>query len=61
MPESVNATAPSGAIDAHVHLDLVFAKPGDPWLTPVQLVDTMNRWGIDRAVLLPLVSPEASA
>lgn len=48
-------------IDAHVHLGPAFAKPvGEPWLTAEQLVDRMNRWGIDRAVLLPLDSPEAS-
>jgi len=48
-------------IDAHVHLGPAFAEPiGEPWLTTEQLVDRMNRWGIDRAVLLPLDSPEAS-
>lgn len=48
-------------IDAHVHLGPAFAPPiGEPWLTADQLVDRMNRWGIERAVLLPLDSPEAS-
>jgi predicted TIM-barrel fold metal-dependent hydrolase len=48
-------------IDAHVHLGSAFAKPfGEPWLAAGQLVDRMNRWGVDQAVLLPLESPEAS-
>ena len=48
-------------IDAHVHLGPAFAKPsGESWLTAEQLVDRMNRWGVDQAVLLPLDSPEAS-
>lgn len=48
-------------IDFHVHIcDLNFPSPGRSALTIEQLIDTMNRLGIDMAVLLPLDSPEAS-
>jgi len=48
-------------IDAHLHLGPAFAQPvGEPRLTADQLVDRMNRWGVDQGVLLPLDSPEAA-
>ena len=48
-------------IDSHVHLGPAFAQPiGTPSLTAEQLVDRMNHWEIEQAVLLPLDSPEAS-
>ena len=48
-------------IDFHVHLgDLHFPEPNRNPLSIEQLIDTMNRLGIDMSVLLPLDSPEAS-
>ena len=48
-------------IDFHTHLGSVHF-PSRSWksLTAEQLVDTMNRLGIGKSVLLPLDSPEAS-
>jgi len=50
-------------IDAHTHLGVISAQAhslNEAGLTAEQMVDRMNRCGIDRAVLLPLDSPEAS-
>lgn len=50
-------------IDAHAHLGIIAAHShllNEAGLTAEQMVDRMNRSGIDRAVLLPLDSPEAS-
>ena len=48
-------------IDFHVHLgDLHFPRPNRKPLTVEQLIDTMNRLGIEMSVLLPLDSPEAA-
>ncbi len=48
-------------IDFHVHLgDLHFPASNRSALSLEQLIDTMNRSGIDMSVLLPLDSPEAS-
>ena len=48
-------------IDFHVHLgDLHFPATNRSSLSLEQLIDTMNRLGIDMSVLLPLDSPEAS-
>jgi predicted TIM-barrel fold metal-dependent hydrolase len=48
-------------IDFHTHLgNVYFPHPGWYPLTIDQLVDTMNRVGIEKSVLLPLDSPEAS-
>jgi len=48
-------------IDFHTHLlDMEFPRPKRKPLSAAQLVDTMNRLGIDMSVLLPLDSPEAS-
>ncbi len=49
-------------IDAHVHLTFP-TRPNHPWpqLTVEQLVDRMDREGIDRAVLLPMESPDTDA
>lgn len=48
-------------LDIHTHLGEVISggRARRP-LTPHQLVDRMNRLGIEKAVLLPLDSPEAS-
>ena len=47
-------------IDFHVHLgDLHFPRPNRKPLGVDQLIDTMNRVGIDMSVLLPIDSPEA--
>lgn len=49
-------------IDFHTHLcDVYFPSPNYKPLSAEQLIDTMNRLGISKAVLLPLDSPEASA
>ena len=48
-------------IDFHVHLgDLYFPRKKRNILSLEQLIDTMNRLGIEMSVLLPLDSPEAS-
>ncbi len=47
-------------IDFHVHLGHVAFPSNRKPLTAEQLIDTMNRMGIDISVLLPLDSPEAS-
>jgi predicted TIM-barrel fold metal-dependent hydrolase len=48
-------------IDFHVHLgDVTFPNPRIRPLTLDQLIDTMNRLGIYKSVLLPLDSPESS-
>ena len=49
-------------IDFHAHLGRLQREgyPARPPLTAHQLVDRMNREGIDLAVLLPLESPEGS-
>ncbi|HEX30169.1 TPA: amidohydrolase [Candidatus Poribacteria bacterium] len=48
-------------IDIHTHLgEVIYGDPRRRPLTAQQLVDTMNRIGIDKSVLLPLDSPEAS-
>ena len=49
-------------IDFHAHFGTLQREryPGELGLTPHQLVDRMNREGIDVAVLLPLESPEGS-
>lgn len=48
-------------IDIHTHLHLAHEVPEQPWgLSAEQLVDKMNQVGIDRSVLLPIESPEAS-
>lgn len=48
-------------IDFHTHLgEISYPNPRRRPLTPEQLVDTMNRLGIDMSVLLPLDSPEAA-
>lgn len=48
-------------IDFHVHIgDVHFPRKGRTTLTLEQLIDAMNRSGIDMSVLLPLDSPEAS-
>lgn len=48
-------------IDVHTHLgDIMLSDAKRKPLTAEQLVDTMNRNGIDQSVLLPLDSPEAS-
>ena len=49
-------------LDIHTHLGevMIYNDPTRKPLTPNQLVDRMNRLGIERAVLLPLDSPEAS-
>jgi len=48
-------------IDFHVHLgDVTFPNPRIRPLTIDQLIDTMNRLGIYKSVLLPLDSPESS-
>ncbi|MBN1641638.1 MAG: amidohydrolase family protein [Anaerolineae bacterium] len=49
-------------IDFHAHLGNLFREryPHPPPLSAHQLVDRMNREGIDLAVLLPLESPEGS-
>ena len=50
----------SRLIDTHVHFGRMFreAYPGGVPLTPEQLVDHMDRVGIEWSVLLPLESPE---
>lgn len=47
-------------IDFHVHLGNLYRDryPSQPPLTPHQLIDRMNREGIEVSVLLPLESPE---
>jgi len=48
-------------IDFHVHLgDLYFPSPDIRPLSVEQLIDTMNRLGIEKSVLLPIDSPEAA-
>ncbi|NLF01080.1 MAG: amidohydrolase family protein [Anaerolineales bacterium] len=49
-------------IDFHVHFGNMAREgyPAKPPLSVHQLIDRMNREGIDRAVLLPLESPEGS-
>lgn len=48
-------------IDFHVHIgDVHFPRTGRTTLSLGQLIDTMNRMGIEMSVLLPLDSPEAS-
>lgn len=49
-------------VDFHVHIGRMFreAYPARPPVTPAQLVDRMNREGIELAVLLPLESPEGA-
>ena len=48
-------------IDFHTHLgEIYFPIPKRRPLTAEQLVDTMNRLGIEMSVLLPLDSPEAA-
>ena len=48
-------------IDFHVHLgDVHFPASNSSALSLEQLIDTMNRLGIDMSVLLPLDSPEAA-
>ena len=47
-------------IDIHTHLYITGRMPDQPpALTPEQLVDAMNRNGIDQSVLLPIESPDA--
>ena len=47
-------------IDIHIHLYVTGRMPDQPRaLTPEQLVDAMNRNGIDQSVLLPIESPDA--
>lgn len=46
-------------IDTHTHLNYVGRIPGERiGITAEQLVDTMNRHGIDKSVVLPIESPE---
>ena len=46
-------------IDTHTHLHYSGRLPGEiPGITAEQLVDTMNRRGIDKSVVLPMESPE---
>lgn len=46
-------------IDTHTHLYYMGRLPDEPaGLTPEQLVDRMNREGIDKSVILPIESPE---
>ncbi len=46
-------------IDTHTHLHYNGRIPGEPvGISADQLVDTMNRNGIDRSVVLPIESPE---
>jgi len=46
-------------IDTHTHLHYSGRLPDEPrGITAEQLVDTMNRRGIDKSVLLPMESPE---
>jgi predicted TIM-barrel fold metal-dependent hydrolase len=48
-------------IDFHVHLgDLNFPRSNRKPLTVEQLIDTMNRLGIEMSVLLPIENPEAA-
>jgi len=49
-------------IDFHVHMGNIYRDryPGRTVLSAHQLVDRMNREGIERSVLLPLESPEGS-
>ncbi|MBD3180984.1 amidohydrolase family protein, partial [Candidatus Poribacteria bacterium] len=48
-------------IDFHTHLgEISYPSSNRKPLTVQQLVDSMNRFGIDKSVLLPLDSPEAS-
>ena len=47
-------------IDIHTHLNVAGRLPDESCpLTAEQLVDTMNRNGIDQAALLPIESPDA--
>jgi hypothetical protein len=49
-------------IDIHTHLNITGRLPGDgPPLTAEQLIDRMNREGVDQSCLLPCESPEVSA
>jgi predicted TIM-barrel fold metal-dependent hydrolase len=47
-------------IDFHVHIGRMYREgyPDRPPVTPQQLIDDMNREGIEISVLLPLESPE---
>ena len=46
-------------IDTHTHLHYSGRLPGEPsGISAEQLVDTMNRRGIDKSVMLPMESPE---
>jgi uncharacterized protein len=45
-----------GLIDAHMHAGKLYV--GEPPLTPDYLLGFMDRLGIDRAILLPIESPE---
>lgn len=47
-------------IDFHAHMGRLFREdyPDKHYLTAAQLVDRMNRDGVDKAVVLPLESPE---
>ena len=48
-------------IDSHVHLQYVGRIPGEaPAISAEQLVDRMNREGIDKSVVLPIESPEVT-
>jgi uncharacterized protein len=50
-------------IDIHMHIVRVpgITRPlGETFATPEQLIQIMDRAGIDRAVLLPIVSPEGT-
>ena len=49
-------------IDFHVHLgNLLFPNPKRKPIGVEQLIDTMNRMGIEKSVLLPIDSPEAAS
>jgi len=46
-------------IDTHTHLYYQGRLPGElPGIRPEGLVDRMDRWGIDKCVVLPMESPE---
>jgi len=47
-------------IDAHVHIGRLSFNPDYKPLTSEQLISTMDELGIEKAVLLPLDSPEAT-
>ena len=49
-------------IDTHTHLHYSGRLPDEkPGITAEQLVDTMNRRGIDKSVLLPMETPELTS